>query len=393
MQECGYNTVCGFAAFEISVQPPKRKESRQAASPNNKRAKVKIETPIKVKEEPFDDEISLKVQTKLKTEFEGMAEKAESYDKPFKSKTESLPRTPRSKIKAEIKSENLDHGTTPLFQQPCDLEGIGALLTNSPVFPGWRGPTVEDCQALHRELVALHGPREQPKAKAKVPVLDSLVGTILSQNTTSKNSTQAFAQLKERFPTWEEVRTAGLEDIEQSIRVAGLSKIRAKRIQDICQMLYEQKGEPTLEHLREASSDEIKDTLTKFPGIGAKTASCVLLFCLQRPDFAVDTHVFRLSKLAGWVPDEKTWKSHNNQVDKRKGTEALAPWPPVTRETTYSHLNAMIPDDLKYALHVLLIAHGRTISPASGPKDPQTCPINARAKALKQLTASPKAKA
>ena len=77
--------------------------------------------------------------------------------------------------------------------------------------------------------------------------------------------------------------------------------------------------------------------LTKYPGIGVKTAACVLLFCLQRPCFAVDTHIFRLTKWLGWVPANL-----------------------ATEKTAFGHLNARIPDHLKYSLHHLLITHGRT---------------------------------
>jgi endonuclease III len=83
-------------------------------------------------------------------------------------------------------------------------------------------------------------------------------------------------------------------------------------------------------------TDEAFEKLVSYPGIGAKTASCVLLFCMQRPSFAVDTHVFRLCKWLGWVPEH------------------------ATRDTTFSHCEVRIPDELKYPLHYLLIKHGKT---------------------------------
>jgi len=123
----------------------------------------------------------------------------------------------------------------------------------------------------------------------------------------------------------------------------------------------------------------------------------VLLFNLQRPDFAVDTHVFRLACAAGWVPSEAAVKSHNHNCGVGKGGKGAkggkagagqpalgGAWPPPSRETAYLHLNAMVPDELKYSLHVNLIAHGRTLSPASGPKDAASCPIAQRGSALKK---------
>ena len=297
----------------------------------------------------------------------------------------------------------------------------GMLHAVSPVFPGWPHPTVEDCRSLDEELAVLHGKKVQPPHSG-MSVMDSLVATILSQNTTGKNSRASFASLKETFPSWEEVCSAKTSAIEDAIRMGGLAAIKAKRIQEICRTIRAERGRVCLEHLATAHSEAIKDELSRFPGCGPKTISCVLLFNMQRPDFAVDTHVFRLACAAGWVPCGKDVRSHNRRVGgssgsgkvgrgpggragngqkkhaakelatkSRRGDSSTADeggnqggnqggmaWPPVSRETTYLHLNALVPDEFKYSLHVNLIAHGRTLSPAAGPKDASTCPIARR---------------
>lgn len=166
-------------------------------------------------------------------------------------------------------------------------------------------------------------------------VLDALVGTILSQNTTDVNSHRAFCNLKAAFPTWEQVRTSKPEPIIDAIRSGGLAEIKTGRIQAILEAVHAERGECSLEHLRQESDDDVKRVLRKFKGVGAKTISCVLLFCLGRADFPVDTHVWKIALALGWVP---------------KGAD---------RDGTYEHLNRRVPDSIKYELHVLLVEHGK----------------------------------
>jgi len=171
----------------------------------------------------------------------------------------------------------------------------------------------------------------------RVSVLDSLVGTILSQNTTDKTSHKAFASLKRSFPTWESVRTGDPTKVAESIKVGGLSEIKTGRIQNILQSVWEESGmrECSLEHLRTMPDEAIKAYLSRFKGVGPKTISCVLMFCLERQEFPVDVHVWKIAISLGWVPSK------------------------ATREQTYEHLNRKVPDDVKYALHVLLVEHGK----------------------------------
>ncbi|HIE51413.1 MAG TPA: endonuclease III [Armatimonadetes bacterium] len=181
--------------------------------------------------------------------------------------------------------------------------------------------------------------------------LDSLVQTLLSQNNTAQNTRRAFAQLKERFPTWEEVRQAEVAEVTAAIYSAGLARVKAQRIKDLLDQIYAERGETSLNYLQTLPTEEVKAHLRRFKGVGPKTASCVLLFSLGRPDFPVDTHVWRIVRRLGWVP------------------EALS------REETYELLNPLVPEDLKYSLHLNLISHGRTCCRARNPRCDK-CPLS-----------------
>ena len=213
-------------------------------------------------------------------------------------------------------------------------------------FPSFAAPAESEVRAVHAALAMLHPEvveeaRRPPEEKQQAGcgsrhlVLDALVGTILSQNTTDVNSHRAFAALKAAFPTWEEVRLSPPGPIEEAIKSGGLAAIKTERIQVILNSLYAEHGECTLEHLRMETDDEVKRILRSYKGVGAKTISCVLMFCLKRFDFPVDTHVWKIALNLGWVP---------------KG---------ASRDQTYDHLNQRVPDKLKYELHVLLVKHGK----------------------------------
>ncbi|KAJ7945917.1 Protein ROS1 [Quillaja saponaria] len=166
-------------------------------------------------------------------------------------------------------------------------------------------------------------------------VLDGLVRTVLSQNTTEANSQRAFCSLKSVFPTWEDVLAADSKCIENAIRCGGLAPTKASCIKNVLNCLLEKRGKLCLEYLRDFSIDEIKAELSNFKGIGPKTVACVLMFNLQHDDFPVDTHVFQIAKAIGWVP-------------------AVA-----DRNKSYLHLNQRIPDELKFDLNCLLYTHGK----------------------------------
>ena len=159
-------------------------------------------------------------------------------------------------------------------------------------------PTEAEIRAVHAGLAHLHpeviaelGKPKESGCGSRQLVLDALVGTILSQNTTDTNSHRAFSNLKAAFPTWDDVRLSAPGPIEDAIRSGGLAQTKTARIQTILHALHAERGECSLEYLKEESDEVCKEVLRQFKGVGAKTISCVLMFCLRRADFPVDTHV------------------------------------------------------------------------------------------------------
>jgi endonuclease-3 len=212
-------------------------------------------------------------------------------------------------------------------------------------------PRHREIREVHRWLRSHYG--SPPRRSDRREVLDVLIATVLSQNTTRANSTRAFASLKTRFPDWDAVRQAPIPAIRRSIRQGGLGQVKAVRIRAILREIFKQRGETSLEHLRCASSARIKRVLAELPGVGPKTVSCVLLFALGRPDFPVDTHVNRVARRLGWV------------------VAGSSP------EATYENLNPRIPDDIVYELHVLMVTHGRQLCPSRRPRCSE-CPLCVR---------------
>ena len=203
-------------------------------------------------------------------------------------------------------------------------------------------PTRRQWQAIDRRLAGVHGPKVGHDRRGDP--LDALVGTILSQSTNDVLSGRAYDALKARFPTWEEALRAPTNEIAAAIERGGLSKAKARRIKAILEELVVERGELSLDFLQTYSPAETVAYLTHFEGVGPKTAACVLLFALDQPVFPVDTHIHRIARRMGWVADRDP------------------------AERTHQVLDAAIPDELKHQLHVNLIAHGRSVCAARGPR-------------------------
>jgi len=199
----------------------------------------------------------------------------------------------------------------------------------------------------HRRLLDYYG---EPTLKERRDPLSELVVTILSQNTADVNTDRAYRALRGRFPTWEEVLAAPVEDLAEAIRVAGLANIKAPRIRRILEDLQAERGRLDLGFLDAMTVDEAKTYLMRLPGVGPKTAACVLLFSLHKPALPVDTHVHRVSRRVGLVPQKATAAK----------TEEL--------------LEAMLPPDAYYPFHLNVIRHGRTLCTAARPRCPE-CPL------------------
>ena len=187
--------------------------------------------------------------------------------------------------------------------------------------------------------------------KSKVPPdpVDLLIATILSQNTNDKNSYRAFQNLKQKYPEWKDVAELRASQIEKLIKVAGLGKQKSKAIKNLLVSLVKERGEVSLEHLRKMKDEEILNELIKFPGIGVKTASCVLLFSLRRNVCPVDTHVHRTLNRIGIV-------------------KTSAP------DKTFYSINGKLPDKVAHSFHTNLIRLGREICKPANPNC-KVCPV------------------
>jgi len=189
--------------------------------------------------------------------------------------------------------------------------------------------------------------------------LDSLIATVLSQNTSDVNSHRAFARLKARFPRWEDALAARPSQIASAIRLGGLADIKARRIKDILRRIEDDRGALDLSFLKEMKLTPARGYLTGLPGVGPKTAACVLLFSLRRAAFPVDTHVLRVSKRLGLVPANTSMERAHELYEMILSDE-------------HSGKRWRAGDML--ALHLGLVRHGRRICVARQPRC-EICPL------------------
>ena len=185
-----------------------------------------------------------------------------------------------------------------------------------------------------------YGPRKWQSGRDPI---DVLIGTILSQNASDANSGRAFAALKASFDSWEAMASAPVEHIARVIQSGGLSQIKAVRIKQVLKQIEKEQGHISLDSLESKPMTEAEDYLTRLPGVGHKTASCVLLFSLGKPSLPVDTHVFRVAKRLRLI-DSK-----------------------VSTEKAHSLLQEQIPPSKVYQFHIHMIEHGRRICHARQP--------------------------
>jgi len=194
---------------------------------------------------------------------------------------------------------------------------------------------------IHRRLLEEYG---EPQWRPGRDPVASLVSTIISQNTNDNNRDVAYERLRERFPTWEQVRDAPLGEVIEAIRPAGLAPTKGPRIQEALRAITRARGEITLDFLADLPMDEARAWLTRLNGVGPKTAAIVLLFALGMPAFPVDTHVHRVTRRLGLIGAK------------------------VSREEAHSLLEKMMPPHTFYAFHLNLITHGRRVCQARKPK-------------------------
>lgn len=200
---------------------------------------------------------------------------------------------------------------------------------------------------IHERLLEVYG---EPVWRNPLPAVDELVSTILSQNTNDINRDRGFNALRAKFPTWEQVRDAPAEAVIEAIRSAGLANQKGPRIQQVLLSITEERGNLDLSFLGDLPVEEARDWLTRFNGVGPKTAAIVLCFSLGKPAFPVDTHIYRVTGRIGLRPER------------------------MTVEQAHPHLESLFPPETYYPAHLNIIRLGREICTARRPYC-EKCPV------------------
>jgi endonuclease-3 len=201
---------------------------------------------------------------------------------------------------------------------------------------------------IDRILTKVYG---RKNAELEDDPLDTLVGTILSQNTTDKNSHRAFQALKKAYPSWGSLMGEDTGNVAKVIRSGGLAGIKAARILGALEFINKERGVLNIDFLKDMGPQDAEAWLAQMKGVGPKTRSIVLLFSLGMPAFPVDTHIHRVTKRIGLIG------------------------PRVSREQAQTDLAALVPRSEFYNFHINLIDHGRAVCQARKPRCPM-CQIS-----------------
>ena len=197
---------------------------------------------------------------------------------------------------------------------------------------------------------ALAGRHGRPEWRPGVDPMDELVSCILSQSTNDTNRDRAFDALKTRWPDWQSVVDAPTDEVIATIRVAGLANQKGPRIQALLRSIHEQRGAWNIDFLADLPLEEANAWLTSLRGVGPKTAAIVLCFAFGRPALPVDTHVHRVGKRLGLIPEK------------------------MSAERAHPLMAALVPPEQHYSFHIQLIRHGRELCHARRP-DCAQCPL------------------
>jgi endonuclease-3 len=196
-------------------------------------------------------------------------------------------------------------------------------------------------ESAFERLGALYG---IPKWERSGPALNELILTVLSQNTNDRNSSEGFRRLKAAFPNWEAVAKAPARQVAAAIRVSGLSNTKSVRIREMLRRIWKERHAYSLEFLKNADVPSALEYLLGIPGVGPKTGACVLLFSFGKPVFPVDTHIHRVTQ------------------------RLCILGPKVNAVEAHRLLQALVPAEIVYPLHLLLIRHGRETCHARNPE-------------------------
>ncbi|MDQ3041703.1 MAG: endonuclease III [Acidobacteriota bacterium] len=190
----------------------------------------------------------------------------------------------------------------------------------------------------------------EPQLASKSDPLAMLINIILSQATNDANSRRTFQNLKKRFRTWEKVLAADETDIANAIRLGGLANQKARVIKDLLGQIKASHKTLSLKFVEKMPDEEARDYLQDFRGIGPKTVACTLLFACHKEVFPLDTHIFRVLKRMGILPEK------------------------ITDAKAHRLLDELVPSGKFYSLHVNLIRLGRRIC---RPREPlcEQCPL------------------
>jgi endonuclease-3 len=231
------------------------------------------------------------------------------------------------------KSKTAAAGAKPVRRKGPQVRGKATISRAD-----WKPPTSDRVKRLRGRLQSIYGvPVERPHGDP----IGELIITVLSQSTNDRNRDIAYLSLTRRFPEWDEVRDAPVELVEEAIRRGGISKVKSARIKAILAAI----GEPlSLDHLKDMPLRDAQDELCALPGVGRKTAACVLLFSFGMDDIPVDTHVSRVgTRLGLFRPGAPLEELHDAMLD-------------------------LTPKGAAWEFHVNLLRHGRRTCAAQRPE-------------------------
>jgi endonuclease-3 len=288
------------------------------------------------------DSRSIKSQKSTKPRQTGVGEIKEDSEVPFVDDQDGEGKPPKSK---EVDSKGDDDKLAAR-----KLQAWSTSATSSP-YPDFKHPTRQECQVAHDVLTPMHQAEvdkefADPGTPETIPhILDAMIVGLLSQATGWSNAKRAMASMRKVYGwvfAYDDIMEGGVDKLRDALQPGGLHVRKSGLIMGILEQVRKEHPDWNLDHLFGMDDQEAMQELIKYKGIGPESASVVMTWCLKRKSFTVDTHVYRVAGLWGWRPKD------------------------ATREKTQAHLDAVIPNELKFDLHFLFIAHGRTCPACKG---------------------------